>query len=264
MRSRFWMELTTPEVGSYLSQGGDLAILPVGSVEMHGPHQPLGTDSLLAKAFALKLAEAANGLVLPELHYTWTGSTDGFAGTISVEVELAQGMAKAIALKVLRMGFKRLLLLSCHSPNKQAFYIFTRHFYEEHGVSILFIDAYDALDEEASAIFAEPYSRSKEASLVLAALEILGQRQLYCEEEMRREDQAPPAPQSLRNIQKVGVIGFFMQDARQHACPSPYVSRERGLAFIARQVTSILPALEQWKTYLEEIKTQHNKGWWSS
>lgn len=47
MRSRFLLELTTPEVEEYLSNGDRTAILPVGSVEMHGPHQPIGTDTLI-------------------------------------------------------------------------------------------------------------------------------------------------------------------------------------------------------------------------
>ena len=114
MRSRFLAELTTPEVESYLARGGRTALLPVGSVEMHGPHQPIGTDTLIAKAFALRLAEEADGLVLPEIHYTWAGSTDGFAGTVSIEPELVQKTVEAIALKVFRMGLRRLLVLSVH------------------------------------------------------------------------------------------------------------------------------------------------------
>ena len=75
MRSRFLLELTTPEVEAYLAEGGTTALLPVGCVEMHGPHQPIGTDSIVAKAFALRIAQAANGIVLPTIHYTWPGST---------------------------------------------------------------------------------------------------------------------------------------------------------------------------------------------
>ena len=57
MRSRLLLELTTPEVEAYLAQGGKTALLPVGCVEMHGPHQPIGTDSIVAKAFALRIAD---------------------------------------------------------------------------------------------------------------------------------------------------------------------------------------------------------------
>lgn len=44
MRSRYLLDLTMPEVEKYLADGGDLALLPIGPTEMHGPHLPLGTD----------------------------------------------------------------------------------------------------------------------------------------------------------------------------------------------------------------------------
>ena len=62
------LELTTPDVEKYLAEGGDLALLPIGPTEMHGPHLPLGTDLFDACAVALRVAEAANGIILPS---TW-------------------------------------------------------------------------------------------------------------------------------------------------------------------------------------------------
>lgn len=100
MRSRFLCELTTPEVESYFkssaSRGGASALLPVGCVEMHGPHLPLGTDTLVAKALALKIAEKADAIVLPEVHYTWSGATDGFAGTISIPQEMGGQLVECV------------------------------------------------------------------------------------------------------------------------------------------------------------------------
>ena len=262
MRSRFLMELTTPEVDQYLSEGGKTAILPVGSVEMHGPHQPLGTDSLIAKAFALRIAEAANGLVLPEIHYTWAGSTDGFAGTISIEPDLVQKTVEGIALKVYRTGFQRFLALSVHHGNHYPLYLFARQFYEKHHLPAMYVSPYDPFDDDTRAIFAGDYGKSKEASLVLAALHILGKPTLYTEKEMRYEDQAPPSSDSRGRIGKVGVVGYFMQDPRQHACPSEFVSLEKGLEFIARQVEQIVPLLEHLDRYVEYTEAMKNKGWW--
>jgi len=261
MRSRFLLELTTPEVESYLAAGGDLAILPIGSVEMHGPHQPIGTDTFVAKAFALRIAESANGLILPEVAYTWAGATDGFAGTISVEAELMQQLVRAVALKALRAGFRRVLLISGHSPNKSTLFYTVRHFFETEGAPLFFVDAFDPLDETAAALFAGPYAQGKEASIVLAALQVLGLGDLYREAEMRRAAAAPPGPGWLGQMLRVGTVGYFMQDPRQHACPSEYVSLERGLRFIAAQVETILPALAAWQTYRQEIGRQANRGW---
>jgi creatinine amidohydrolase len=46
-----------------------VAYLPIGTIEWHGPHNPLGTDSLLAHALAVRCARAGGGLVFPPLWY---------------------------------------------------------------------------------------------------------------------------------------------------------------------------------------------------
>jgi creatinine amidohydrolase len=257
MRSRFLNELTTPEVEKYLSQGGDIALLPVGSVEMHGPHQPIGTDTMIVKAFALKLAEAANALILPEIDYTWAGATEGFAGTVSVEPELVQKLTESIAVKVLKMGFKRIVFLNFHGPNNQVLYLTTRRFFEKYQ-PVLLLDIAHPFSDEARAIF----PRERETSLLLAALEILGQPDLYPEKEIIYEDPAPPFNESYNNLKKAGVVGFYYQDTRHHAPPHLNVSKQKGLDFIDLQVKSLLPVLEDLSKYIGDVKTQKNQGWW--
>ena len=219
MRSRFLMELTTPEVESYLARGGCTAILPVGSTEMHGPHQPVGTDTFIAKAFAQKLAERADALILPEVNYSWAGATDGFAGTISIEPEILQQLVVAIAEKAFKTGLTRLILLSVHAPNKSVLYVPVRRLFENHLKPVLFIDFYDPFDKEAEALFAGEYEDAKEASLVLAALAILGKGDLYKESDMSYADTAPQMPESMLKLWKIGTTGYFMQDIRQARLP---------------------------------------------
>jgi len=263
LRSRYLSELTTPEVEEYLSRGGGTALLPVGCVEMHGPHQPIGTDTLIAQAFALEVAKAGDGLVLPEIHYTWAGSTDGFAGTISVEPELVQKTVEAVAVKVFRMGFLRLVVVSIHALNECPLVLTVRRFYEEYHKPALYVTPYKPFTEGALALFAGEYGRSKEASVVLAALHLLGKPTLYSEEEMRYDDESPLGNRSKRAINPFGVVGYFMSDPRQHACPSRYVSLERGLEFMRFQVEAFLPVLDHLDGYAEYTEMQANQGWWA-
>jgi creatinine amidohydrolase len=224
---------------------------------------PIGTDSIVAKAFALRIAEAANGIVLPEVHYTWAGSTDGFAGTLAIEPELVYKTVGSVFLKVWRMGLRRLLVLSIHHGNHYPLYMLVRRIYEEHHMPVVYVNPMRALDDEASALFAGEYHKSMEASLVLAALHVLGQPDLYSESKMRYDDQPPPRFESLRRISEVGAVGSFMQDPRHHTCPSEYVSLERGLAFFERQVASIAPMLAHIDAYVEDTRGQGNQGWWA-
>ena len=254
MRSRFLNELTSPEAEKYLSQGNDTAFLPVGSVEMHGPHMPIGTDELMAKAFALKLAERANGLVLPVISYTWAGATDGFSGTVSIEPELVQKTVEAIAVKVFKMGFKRLVLVSGHGPNTQVLYTVVRRFFENYQ-PIFFISIGKPLSEKAEKCDAD------EASMLLAALNILGLSELYPEKDIIYDDPAPLMDQLFKRLSRAGIIGFNYQDARQHVAPSLQSSTKAGLDYIDLQVEAMLPLLDDFDRYIDETKKQKNRGW---
>ena len=77
--------LRSPEAGA----GETLLLVPVGSVEQHGPHLPLATDSLVATTVARRAAERLRALgsqvlVAPTLSYGNSGEHEGFPGTVSI------------------------------------------------------------------------------------------------------------------------------------------------------------------------------------
>jgi creatinine amidohydrolase len=69
---------------------GALVLVPVGSTEQHGPHLPLDTDTVVARAVARRTADALAGgpygpvLVAPDLAYGASGEHAGFPGTVSI------------------------------------------------------------------------------------------------------------------------------------------------------------------------------------
>jgi creatinine amidohydrolase len=260
MRSRYLLELTTPEVAKYLADGGDLALLPTGPTEMHGPHLPLGTDLYVARAVALRVAEVANGVVLPDLAYNWSGATDGFPGTLSIEPELMQQMVASILRKALRMGFQRLVVISAHGPNDAILMPVARRFFEVEGVPVFVPRLISFNDPKMRAIFAEPDTFGGEGTMVLGALHVLGQPELYSEAEMRRADHAPDMLASLRRLGGAGTVGYFFQDPRQHACPSEAISLQRGVEFIEGLIPPIVAALGDLSQYIADLKTMKNTG----
>jgi creatinine amidohydrolase len=255
MRSRFFNELTTGDIDSYLSRGGDLAILPLGSLEMHGPHLPVGTDSLIAKASSLRLAERVDGLVLPEIHYTWAGATDGFTGTVSTEPEPSQKTVETIAAKIFKMGFRRLVLMNAHSPNNHAFYLTARRLYETHR-PVLLVDIFKPISEEAQRI------APNETSMLLAALGILGIAGLYSEQEMLRDEPVPLLPETFQRLSRAGTVGYHYQDARQHVAPSSDTSSKQALEFIGMQVESLAALADDLGRYIDLVKGLENQGTW--
>jgi creatinine amidohydrolase len=113
-----WEELSFEEVAALARRGMDMAILPVGATEQHGPHLPLGVDTYSAVAVA-EGASARTGVpVLPALAYGCSlGHSNKWPGTISLHPETLSRIVLEIAEWVLAAGFRRLLLLNGHVTN---------------------------------------------------------------------------------------------------------------------------------------------------
>ncbi len=118
MAIRELAELTWEEVRD-LDCARTVAVLPVGAVEAHGPHLPLGTDVFIAQAMARAGAAriAARGwgaVLLPPLHYTAAPFGAAFAGTISVGPATVTALVVDIAREISRHRFAALAVANAH------------------------------------------------------------------------------------------------------------------------------------------------------
>ncbi|HUI38390.1 MAG TPA: creatininase family protein [Thermoplasmata archaeon] len=92
-----------------------LVILPIGALEAHGPHLPLGSDEVQAEVTALALAERIDGLVAPTIPYGSCPGTRGFPGTVSLSMAPLGEFVRAVLSEFGRMGVRRILVLSGHA-----------------------------------------------------------------------------------------------------------------------------------------------------
>jgi creatinine amidohydrolase len=94
-----------------------LLILPVGALEAHGPHLPLGSDQFQAEATAEALADRLDALVAPPLPYGSCPGTRSFPGTVSLSLATLSGLTREVLLEYGRMGLRRVLVLSGHAAS---------------------------------------------------------------------------------------------------------------------------------------------------
>jgi creatinine amidohydrolase len=102
-----------------------IVILPIASLEQHGPHLPVEVDSMLGETVAIRAARkiAARGqpaLVLPVL---WTGLSEhhmSFGGTVTLDLAAFALLVEGVCRSVLRHGFQRIVLLNAHGGNENA------------------------------------------------------------------------------------------------------------------------------------------------
>ena len=138
MRTRILGKMLNSEVQEYLDRN-DIIIVPVGTTEMHGGF-PLDCETVISEAYALKMAENCDGLVLTGLPYFYAGATASGRGTVQVSVRQGIDYLGAIARSLLRLGFKRQVYISFHGPAHMTICPMIRDFYDETGVPILYMD----------------------------------------------------------------------------------------------------------------------------
>lgn len=95
----------------------DIAILPIGSIEQHGPHLPIGTDYLIASAFGEKIAEGLGAFLLPALPISTCREHRGKKGSVWMNPVTFIGVVTDIAISLKEQGFKKIVFLNCHGGN---------------------------------------------------------------------------------------------------------------------------------------------------
>jgi creatinine amidohydrolase/Fe(II)-dependent formamide hydrolase-like protein len=112
-------ELTWPQARRRLMEV-DVALLPVGAVEQHGPHLPLDIDAWDAAYLALEVARACSEprpLVLPLIPYGVSYHHDDFPGTLTVSPDTLAKMVHDVGLSAARTGVRKLVIINGHGGN---------------------------------------------------------------------------------------------------------------------------------------------------
>ena len=96
-----------------------LALVPVGSIEWHGPHLACGTDWLRGEAICAEVAERlGRGVVLPSLYVTAPGFF-GYRGSVFFTPRLVKQVASELYRELEKCGFKYVFVLLAHAGAMQ-------------------------------------------------------------------------------------------------------------------------------------------------
>lgn len=223
MRSRFLTKLTNGEIEDYLEQN-DVIFIPVGVTETHGA-LPVDAETVLAEAIALKMAEAADGLVLHNLPYFFAGGTPTGRGTLQLSVKSGYEYLMEISKSLLKQGFRRQIYVTSHGPAYLYVSSMIRDFFSETKVPILYMDMITAPStiEDLSFSFMEKFHEmSVGAYKILNRLEDVplnvpeSNSVTYDVNTMFEGMKENPATELGKYAQQSGAIGYYFDEARTH------------------------------------------------
>lgn len=120
-------ELDAHTYRDWLQSGTATVLVPVGALEQHGPHLPMGTDATLSDHIATAVAQGTGSLVAPPLSYGYksqqkSGGGDHLPGTVSLDAAALVAQVRALVGSLLRQGVRHVVLLNGHYENYQFLY----------------------------------------------------------------------------------------------------------------------------------------------
>ncbi|MBY6262638.1 creatininase family protein [Azospirillum sp. 412522] len=160
-----WSHLTAPALRDLAARGA-LVLLPVGSVEQHGPHLPTGVDDMLCKAVCLKaadlIAEHRPVVVAPSV---WCGLADHhleFGGTFTLSLGTYHALLREICGSIAGAGFRQIVIVNGHGGNCMALGALTGELARELSIGVAtttyFMEAFSEtgriLEDQASLLHA--------------------------------------------------------------------------------------------------------------
>jgi creatinine amidohydrolase len=198
--------LTTEEVANLPQKAHAVVALPVASIEQHGPHLPLYTDSLIVQeVLSRTLAHLPDDFplwTLPLLSYGRSNEHTGFAGTVTLTSETLVRVLKEIGASIARSGFRRFVIVNGHGGNTEIIDFVIRDIRERTGMMVFALHLYLRV--------AVPSDGLTEAEQVygIHAGDVETSILLRCHPELVRKDQVPASlPDHLRAMEAPPFMG---------------------------------------------------------
>jgi creatinine amidohydrolase len=152
-----WARMTGPDLRVLAAKPQSLAIFPVGSLEQHGPHLPVITDTASAYAAAVRaarlVATEAPVAVLPGF---WLGMSEHhfpFGATISLDFKAFHSVLDCVVRSLKVLGFSRLLVVNGHGGNVDPLAVMVRELAVAHAMPIVTTTPWYLAPQETIAIF---------------------------------------------------------------------------------------------------------------
>lgn len=134
-RTRELGRLSFSEVAE-VAKTNSVLLIPMGTVEQHGPHMPVNADNMVANFVASKALEKTAAFVAPGLNYGCSDVFRNFPGTISIRHDTLAQLLEEICEGYIASGFRRFVFINNHGGNEIVIERVARILRKRHGILV--------------------------------------------------------------------------------------------------------------------------------
>jgi creatinine amidohydrolase len=114
-----WDELTASDWPRAMEKSNQTCILPIGILEKHGPHVPIGSDLIQVREWAARATKKEYAVVFPDYFYGQINEARHQPGTFALSERVVWDLLEATCDEIGRNGFKRIVIINGHGGNPE-------------------------------------------------------------------------------------------------------------------------------------------------
>lgn len=253
-----WDELTATDWSNALDKSEKTCILPIGILEKHGPHSPLGTDLIHVREWAARATKQEYAVVFPDYFYGQINEARQQPGTFALPGRLIFDLLEATCDEIARNGFTKIVILNGHGGNPEFIQFFMQSFLNKrHNYAIYFYTP----DEDPE--YTKEYMRKHKSDQ--RTDQHAGEREtstlLYLRPDLMRMDRADK--QSGADQKRLNIPGLYTPIWWYASYPNHYAGEgakatpEFGKFIADHEISSFIKALKEVKADKKTLELQN-------
>lgn len=252
-----WDELTASDWPKALEKSGRTAILPIGILEKHGPHGPIGSDLIQVREIAARATKSEYGVVFPDYFYGQIYEARHQPGTFALPSRLILELLDATCEEIARNGFNKILIVNGHGGNPNFLRFFIQSQLERRREYAVYL-----LEPGSDPAFTETVNKMRKSDP--AGDQHAGEREtstlLYLRQELVKMDHA--ADESGANQHRLPLpelytgIWWYAGYPNHYAGEGAKATRELGQLLTEQRVQTLIKALRTVKADVRTLQLQ--------
>ena len=252
-----WDELTAADWPKALEMSGRTAILPIGILEKHGPHGPIGSDLIQVREIAARATKSEYAVVFPDYFYGQIYEARHQPGTFALPSRLIWELLDATCEEIARNGFNKILIVNGHGGNPNFLRFFIQSQLERRREYAVYL-----LEPGPDPAFTETVNKMRKSDP--AGDQHAGEREtstlLYLRQELVKMDHA--ADESGANQHRLPLPELYTGSWWYAGYPNHYAgegakaTRELGQLLTEQRVQTLIKALRTVKADVRTLQLQ--------
>ncbi len=226
-----------------------IVIVPLGSLEEHGPHLPLGTDTIQVEEILRIVEKETNVFIAPAINYGVCRSTEQHIGTVGISPTTLRLLTKDLLGALMNQGFKAIFFISGHAGKLHSFSVIEaceEFLKDNHNVRIFYFSELELISNDVFSFIETSYDSH--------AGEIETSRMLYINPSLVKGDfkkLAPDRPNFPQGEILKDKVGHWKSGIWGDPTKAEKGKGEKSLYLSAKKIIEIINTIQK------EIKEKH-------